>query len=120
MYRCHPPATFLIRLYICSVATLHAPIQLKKCVFAVQIYLHTVFPDSGLNTYYKIDMCNSNITKVVILRFDDTKLSRHYDTLGRHQIVIFIKVVSDAAPWCPGGTSIPCHFTNLITTSTNQ
>ena len=37
-------------------------------------------------------------TYAIILRFDDAKPSRHYDTLGRHQIIIFIKVVSDAAP----------------------
>ena len=35
---------------------------------------------------------------VVILRFDDAKLSRHYDVLGQHQIVIFIIVISDAYP----------------------
>ena len=40
-----------------------------------------------------------NQSQAVILRFD-TKPSRHYDALVRHQIVIFIKVVTDAYPWC--------------------
>ena len=47
-----------------------------------------------------------NWTEVVILTdpiaifkgLDDAKPPRHYDMLGHYQIIIFIKVVSDAAP----------------------
>ena len=45
--------------------------------------------------------------KVVILRFDDAKSPRHYDTLGHHQIVIFIKVISDARPLLHIGLAMP-------------
>ena len=31
-----------------------------------------------------------NPSLVVILRFDDAKLSRHYEALGRHEIVIVV------------------------------
>ena len=41
-----------------------------------------------------------NPLKVVILKSDDAKLSCHSDTLGCHQIVIFIQVITDTYPWC--------------------
>ena len=36
---------------------------------------------------------------MVILRFDDAKRPRHNDVVWRHQIIIFIQVVTDAYHW---------------------
>ena len=35
-------------------------------------------------------------------KFDDAMPLHHYDALGRHQIIIFFKDVSDTTPWWTG------------------
>ena len=37
------------------------------------------------------------------LNVDDSKPSHHSDALGRHQIIFFLYVVSDATPWSAWG-----------------
>ena len=44
---------------------------------------------------------------MLILRFEDAKPSRHNDAVLRHQIIIFIQVVTDAYPCTIGGYPRP-------------